>query len=281
MNKQVLLVLPSILLVITVGLIPTVCLINYSVQKPYTPENTFLGLEQFRKVLFDYRFVDALQRTLTLSIICLIIEILLGLGLAMILYTKSTINTVITMIITIPVLIPPITIGLLWRIMIRDSGPITFILKSFNIPFQPYTSPFDAFLTLVFMDVWHWTPLICLVLSAGLAAMDRNPVLSAKTEGATRWQIFRYIELPAIRFPLLFILLLRFIDLLKIYDEPTVIFAGGPGLTTEFISLYIRKIAIDQFVVGYGAALSLIYNFIVLVLCWLLLMVMTRGRGLS
>jgi glycerol transport system permease protein len=273
--------MPSIIIVLAIGIVPTICAVNYSLQNPFTEVNTFVGLEHFRKVFLDYRFADALQRNMIFSAICLAIEIPLGMALALILYERTKINSIISLIITIPVLIPPITVGLLWRLMVRDTGPITVLLKNFfNLNFVPYQNPTQAFATIVAMDVWHWTPLVCLVVSAGLAGMDRSPVLSARTEGATRWQIFRRIELPAISFPLVFISLLRLIDTLKIYDEPTVIFAGGPGLTTEFISLYIRKVAIDQFVVGYGAALSLIYNFIILLLCYLLLIVMTKGRGL-
>lgn len=242
--------------------------------------NAFLGFENFRKVLFDYRVAGALSRNLNFSAAALLIEIPLGVALAKLLYEKSKINTIASIVITIPVLIPPITVGLLWRLLIYESGPFTKFIKMFGIYYNPFRDPSQAFWTAVLVDVWHWTPLVVLVISAALAGMDRSPVLSAKTEGATGWQIFRFIELPAISFPLAFITLLRLIDTLKVYDEPTVMFAGGPGLTTEFLSLYVKKVGIDQWLIGYASALSLIYNFIVLFLCLILVNVLTKGRGL-
>jgi len=280
MQKHVLLILPALLVVFGVGVIPTICLINYSVQTPFSEQNIFVGFENFKKLLFDYRFLNALQRNVIFSIICVAIEIPLGIVLAKILYEKSKLNTIISIIITVPVLIPPITIGLLWRLMIVEAGPLRRLFTIFNIPFNPYRNPTQAFCTLIAVDIWHWTPLVCLVVSAGLAGMDKSPVLSARTEGATGWQIFRYIELPAIKFPLIFMVLLILIDTLKLYDEAVIIFGGGPGLTTEFLSLYTKRMAIDQFTVGFGAALSLVYNLIVLVLCVMMMNVITKGRGL-
>ncbi|MEM3402938.1 MAG: sugar ABC transporter permease [Nitrososphaeria archaeon] len=279
MSKTVYLLLPAFLVVLGVGLIPTISLINYSVQTPFAEVEKFVGLENFRKVFVDTRVIDAFQRNIIFSALALAIEIPFGIGLALILYEKGKLNTLISMIITIPVLIPPITIGLLWRLMARENGTLRNLMNFLGLYYDPYRVPEQAFGTIVAMDVWHWTALICLVVSAGLAGMDKSPVLSAKTEGATRWQIFRHIELPALSFPLVFVSLLRLIDTLKIYDEATVLTMGGPGQTTEFLSLYVKKTAIDQFIVGYGAALSLIYNLTVLLLAWLLLIVMTKGKG--
>ncbi|MEM3713407.1 MAG: sugar ABC transporter permease [Nitrososphaeria archaeon] len=280
MNKHVFLILPSILIVLFIGIIPTISLINYSLQNPFTDMNKFLGFENFRRVLTDYRVSDALLRNLYFSAAALLIEIPLGVGLAKLLYEKSKVNTITSIVITLPVLIPPITVGLLWRLLTYESGPFTNFVKMLGLYYNPFRNPTQAFWTTVLVDVWHWTPLVVLVISAALAGMDRSPVLSAKTEGATTWQIFRFIELPAISFPLAFITLLRLIDTLKVYDEPTVMFAGGPGLTTEYLSLYVKKVGVDQWLIGYASALSLIYNFIVLCLCIMLVNILTRGRGL-
>lgn len=280
MNKHIFLILPSILVVLFIGIVPTISLINYSLQNPFTDVNKFLGFENFRKILNDYRVSDALLRNLYFSAAALLIEIPLGVGLAKLLYEKSKINTITSIIITIPVLIPPITVGLLWRLLTYEVGPFTNFVKMLGFYYNPFRIPTQAFWTTVLVDVWHWTPLVVLVISAALAGMDRSPVLSAKTEGATGWQIFRFIELPSISFPLAFITLLRLIDTLKVYDEPTVMFAGGPGLTTEYLSLYVKKVGVDQWLIGYASALSLIYNFIVLVLCLVLVNILTRGRGL-
>ena len=213
------------------------------------------------------------------SFTVLALELPLGLMFALLLYEKGKLNTLISTIIIIPALLPPISIGLLWRLLIRTSGPVGQLAAIFFPSYDPFRNATHAYATILAMDVWHWTSLITIVVSAGLAGMDRNPVLSAKTEGATRWQIFRHIELPAIQFPLVFVSLLRLIDGLKIYDEVLVLTAGGPGLTNEYVSLFIKTKTVEEWLVGFGAATSLFYLFIVLMLCYMLLIVMTRGKG--
>lgn len=270
---------PAVLLVMVVGLVPLFAMINYSVQRPYAAENVFLGFANFLRVLSEPRFLDAIRRNVILSVTVLSLELPLGILFALLLYEKGRLNTLISTIIILPALIPPVSIGLLWRLLIRSTGPLAQ-LATFVVPgYEPFRNALHAYVTVLAMDIWHWTSLITIVISAGLAAMDKTPVLSAKTEGATRWQIFRYIEFPAIRFPLVFVSLLRFIDSLKIYDEIIILTGGGPGLTNEYLSQYIKTMAIEQWLVGFSAAGCLIYTFIVLMLSYVLLIVMTRGRG--
>lgn len=279
MQSHKYLILPAMTVVLFVGLIPLFSMINYAVQTPYGVENVFVGFDNFYKILHEPRFLDALRRNVIFSFTVLCLEVPLGILFALLLYEKGRLNTLISTVIVLPALIPPISIGLLWRLLLRSTGPVAR-LANFLIPgFDPFRNSLHAYGTILTMDVWHWTSLIVIVVSAGLAGMDRNFVLSAKSEGATRWQIFRYIELPAISFPLVFVSLLRLIDSLKIYDEVIILTGGGPGLTNEYVSQYIKTIAIDQWVVGLGAAGSLIYNFIVLMLSYTLLIVMTRGKG--
>ena len=272
-------IVPAIVVVMAVGLVPLFAMINYSVQTPYAQQNIFVGFDNFQKMLNEPRFIDALKRNLILSATVLALEIPLGLAFALLLYEKGRLNTVISTVIIIPALIPPISIGLLWRLLIRGVGPLAQVAAMLGLGYDPFRDSTHAYWTIIAMDIWHWTSLITIVTSAGLAGMEKSPILSARTEGATRLQIFRHIELPAIQFPLVFVSLLRLIDSLKIYDEVIVLTGGGPGLTNEYISLYLKSITIDQWLIGFGAAGCLIYNFIVLMLCYLLLIVMTRGRG--
>ena len=284
MSKNVYLILPAILICLMVGLLPTLASINYSVQVPFAAvSNSWKALENFRHIFSDSRFIDAFGRNLLYSIICLAIEIPAGIGLALLVYKKGLLNSVVSAIIVIPALLPPITVGLIWRLMLKQAGPITATILKIApfLNWNPFIDPTQAFVSIVVMDVWHWTSLVTLVVSAGLAGMDRSPELSAKTEGATRFQIFRYIELPAIGFSISFVTLLRLIDSLKVYDEIVILTSGGPGLTTEMLSVYVKKLAIDQWNVGYGAAVSLIYNLLTLVLVNVLLNSMTRGKGLK
>lgn len=276
-----LLILPAIVLIMLAIVLPTFAVVNYSFQLPYASENKFVGLEHFREIFHDSRWWAAFGRNLAFTAIVLAIEILLGLGLALLLYRGGKLYGLISTIIVIPALLPWITIGLMWRLMCRSTGVLTsFIVNFLHFEYIPFRDPTQAFWTIVAMDVWHWTSLVFIVLSAGLASMETAPILAARTEGATRWQIFRHIELPALGFPLTFVALMRFMDSFKVYDEPLILFGGGPGLTTEFLSLYVKKIGLDQWLLGYGGALSLVYLLVVLILCFVMLTVMTRGKGL-
>lgn len=275
------LLVPAILVTAFVGILPFVALVNYSVQNPFSENNRWMGLDNFKAIFHDERFINALGRNLLFSGIALLIEVPLGIILALLFYKKGVINAVVSAVIVLPALFPMITIGMMWRLMARRTGLLSLILRyTTGITLDPFRIPAHAFWSIVALDVWHWTSLIFIVVSATLSGMDRTPILSARTEGATRWQIFRYIEFPAMIFSLLFVMLLRLIDTLKIFDEVFVFTAGGPGLTTEFVTQYIRRLGLEQWIFGYASAISLVYTFIILVLSWLLLIIMTKGRGL-
>lgn len=280
-----LLVVPAVVIIIAIGLIPTFVLYNYTVQTPYLPENKFVGLGHFENILSDWRWWDAWKRTLLFSVLALLIELPLGLGLALLLYKPGKFNAFVGACVTLPALIPGITVGLIWRLLTKSVGPVartvSFFLNPLGIEYLPYQNPTHAFITILVMEVWHWTSLIFLVMVAALASIEPSPILSARTEGATRWQIFRYIQFPALRFSLVFVMLIRLMDSLRIYDEAVVLSGGGPGLTTEFLSLYIKRIAADQWLLGYAGAMSLIYLLMLTLLIITSINVITRGKGLA
>jgi len=213
------------------------------------------------------------------SMIVLLIEIPLGLGLAYYFHRPGKLNSIISACIILPALFPYISIGLLWRLMASTYGPIGQLLSNFGISYNIAVNATQAFGTLIIMDVWHWTSLVFLVYSAAFAGMDPNPILCARTEGASESQIFRYIQLPQLIFPSIFIILLRLIDSLKIFDEVYVLTSGGPGFSTEFVSQYIRNVALEQWNFGYGSALSLVYLFVIICLCVSIMNILTKGKG--
>ncbi|MEM1584586.1 MAG: sugar ABC transporter permease [Nitrososphaerota archaeon] len=285
MKTQVWLLFPALILTAFVGIFPIFALVNYALQTPFAIENRFVGLTHFGFMFRDYRFIDAITRGITFAAICLAIEIPLGLGLAYMLRKPGKINAVISALIALPTLFPPVTIGMMWLLMARSNGPIGMIFNTILTSigagiYDPFRNHMHALGTVILMDVWHWTGLVFLVSLAAISGMDETYALSARTEGATRWQIFRYAELPQLVFPLTFVSLLRLIDTLKIFDEVYILTGGGPGLSTEFVTQYIRTVGIEQWNVGYASAVSLVYLYIVIVLCWLMITVLTRGRGL-
>ena len=275
------LLLPAILVTAFVGVVPVFALLNYAVQTPFEIQNQFVGLGHFRRMFYDYRFTDADLRSVAFAAITLAIELPLGLGLAYLLRKPSIINSIITALVALPTLFPPVTIGMMWLLMTRKTGPVGMIMNFLLAGgYDPFKNAAHAWGTIILMDVWHWTGLTFLVSLAAVTAMDESYIISARTEGATRWQIFRYAEFPQIVPPLTFVALLRLIDALKIFDEVYILTGGGPGLSTEFITQYIRTVGIEQWIIGYASATSLVFLLIVLILCWAMLMVLTGGRGL-
>jgi glycerol transport system permease protein len=280
MESKLLLLLPVTIVLVFVGIIPFFALINYSVQTPFsTGPNQFVGIAHFYELMSDSEFFNAITRTVEFMVSALVLEVLLGISLAVLYYEKGILNSLLSAVVVLPALFPLITIGATWRIM-SATGEITTLLQDLGISFNPFQDPVQAFWSVVIMDVWHWTSIVFIVVSAGLAGMDKTPVLSARTEGATRFQIFRYVELPALSFPLVFVVLLRLITALKMFDEISVFTAGGPGKATEFVTQYIRYQGLEIFNIGYGSALSLFFLTIILLATYVLLLVMTRGRGL-
>ena len=139
--------------------------------------------------------------------------------------------------------------------------------------------PIDAWITLIVMDVWHWTSLVVLLCYAGLVSIPEAYYQAAKIDGASRWSVFRYIELPKMKRVLLIAVLLRFMDSFMIYTEPFVVTGGGPGNSTTFLSIDLVKMAIGQFDLGPAAAMSIIYFLIILLLSWIFYTVMTSSDG--
>lgn len=274
-----LLLLPGLIMVGANSILPTMVVFNYSFQTPFGHENKWLGFGHYIKLLNAVDFWAAFVRTFAYSAACLAIEIPLGLGLAMYIPRRGKFAAAFMSIMALCTMIPFLTVGLMWRLMAIEAGPIQDILRRLGFEYS-ITVPSHAFWTLVVVDAWHWTPLVFLLVTAGLEALPEPPFLAARIDGASRWQTFRRITLPGLRFPLLFVTLLRFIDSFKVYDEPWIMTGGGPGKTTEFLSLYIVRKAIGGFLMGYSSAVSLIYLLVVIIFVYMLLLVLSKGKGL-
>jgi len=151
------------------------------------------------------------------------------------------------------------------------------VVASMGINYNYVQNPIDAWVTLIIMDVWHWTSLVVLLCYAGLVSIPDAYYQAAKIDGASRWSVFRYIQLPKMKRVLLIAFLLRFMDSFMIYTEPFVVTGGGPGNSTTFLSIDLVKMAIGQFDLGPAAALSIIYFLIILLLSWIFYTVMTTS----
>ena len=181
-------------------------------------------------------------------------------------------------IMALPLLIPWNVVGTIWQIFGRpDIGLLGYTLNSLGINYNYVSNEFDAWATVIVMDVWHWTSLVALLCYAGLKSIPDAYYQAAQIDGASRWAVFTAIQLPKMNRVLLIAVLLRFMDSFMIYTEPFVVTGGGPGNSTTFVSIELVKIALGQFDLGKAAALSLVYNLIILIVCWVFYTVMTNA----
>lgn len=276
-NKAWLMVLPMLLLVAISAIIPLMTVVNYSVQDTFGNNEFFwVGTEWFQEILASERFHNALQRTLLFSGLILAIEIPLGIAIALAMPRKGIAVSVCLVLMALPLLIPWNVVGTIWQVFGRvDIGLLGHGLASLGIDYNYTQDTFDAWLTLIIMDVWHWTSLVVLLCYSGLVSIPEVYYQAAKIDGASRWSVFRYIQLPKIKRVLLIAVLLRFMDSFMIYTEPFVVTGGGPGNSTTFLSIDLVQMAVGQFDLGPAAAMSLIYFLIILLLSWVFYTVMT------
>ncbi|MEE9208908.1 MAG: sugar ABC transporter permease [Kiloniellales bacterium] len=269
-NRAWFLVLPVFLIVALSAIIPLMTVINYSVQDIFGPgQRVFVGTEWFEEVLQDSRLHNALRRQLIFSGLVLLIEIPLGVAIALAMPARGWGVSVSLVLIALPLLIPWNVIGTIWIIFVRpDIGLLGVIVNGLGIQFDHTAAPLDAWVTVMLMEVWHWTPLVVLLAYAGLRAIPDAYYQAARIDGASAWATFRYIQLPKMRGVLTIAILLRFMDSFLIYAEPFVLTGGGPGNSTTFLSIYLVKLAVGQFDLGPAAAFSLIYFLIVLLFCF-------------
>ncbi|QRM53329.1 sugar ABC transporter permease [Sinorhizobium sp. BG8] len=278
-NKAWFMVLPVLLLVAFSAVVPLMTVVNYSIQDTFGNNQFFwAGTDWFVEILHSDRFWEALGRNLLFSAIILTIEIPLGILIALNMPKKGLGVPVCLVLMALPLLIPWNVVGTIWQVFGRvDIGLLGFTLKALGLDYNYVNDVFDAWITLIVMDVWHWTSLVVLLCYAGLVSIPEAYYQAAKIDGASRWAVFRYIQLPKMKRVLLIAFLLRFMDSFMIYTEPFVVTGGGPGNSTTFLSIDLVKMAIGQFDLGPAAAMSLIYFLIVLLLSWIFYTVMTSS----
>ena len=276
-NKAWFMVLPVLILVAISAIIPLMTVVNYSVQDTFGNNEFFwVGTEWFQEILSSERFHNALLRTLLFSGLILAIEIPLGILIALAMPKRGWGVSVCLVLMALPLLIPWNVVGTIWQVFGRvDIGLLGHGLASLGIDYNYTQNNLDAWLTLILMDVWHWTSLVVLLCYSGLVSIPEVYYQAARIDGASRWAVFRFIQLPKIKRVLLIAVLLRFMDSFMIYTEPFVVTGGGPGNITTFLSIDLVQMAVGQFDLGPAAAMSLIYFLIILLVCWIFYTVMT------
>jgi len=279
-NRAWFLVIPVVALVAFNALIPLMTVVNYSVQETFGNNEFFWsGVTWFEQVLRDDRFHGALGRQLFFTGTILLIEVPLGIAIALTMPKKGPWVSVCLVLMALPLLIPWNVVGAMWNIMaLPDIGLLGHTLNELGIDYNYTRQPVSAWVTLIAMDVWHWTSLVVLLSYAGLVSIPEAYFQAAKIDGAKSWAVFRYIQLPKMKRVLTIAILLRFMDSFMIYTEPSVLTGGGPGNSTTLLSIDLVKTALGQFDLGPAAATSLVYFLIVLLVSWVFYTLMMRNE---
>ncbi|HRC55306.1 MAG TPA: sugar ABC transporter permease [Kofleriaceae bacterium] len=281
-NKAWLFVLPMAMLVAFSAIVPLMTVVNYSVQDILGPNvRVYVGFEWFRKVLRDPELHAAFLRQLLFSFSVLLIELPLGLGVSLLMPRRGWAVSATLVVLALPLLIPWNVVGTIWQIFGRtDIGMGGAALTGLGVDYNYTLDRVDAWLTVLVMDVWHWTPLVALLCYSGLRAIPPAYYQAAAIDGASAWSVFRYIQLPKLKNVLVIAVLLRFMDSFMIYTEPFVVTGGGPGNSTTFLSQFLTRLAVGQFDLGPAAAFSLIYFVFILFFCYVFYTVVNRiGQG--
>lgn len=270
-HKAWLLVLPVVVAVAFSAVIPLMTVVNYSVQDIFDPQTRFfVGADWFRDILSDSRLHAALGRQLLFSLTILAIEIPLGIAIALCMPKRGLWVPVLLVLLALPLLVPWNVVGTIWQIFARpDIGLAGRAINALGVHFNYTGQPSHAWVTIIVMDVWHWTSLVVLLYYAGLRAIPEAYYQAARIDGASRWAIFRHIELPKLQGVLVIAVLLRFMDSFMIYAEPFVLTGGGPGNATTLLSQLLTTMAVGQFDLGPAAAFSIIYFLIILLFSYL------------
>lgn len=247
----------------TVFVLATIPFILAVIQAVTTDRGEFIGLDNFARALGNPLLFESLKQTGIYAAVALPIEILGGLGIALLVHRTIRSNVVraaIYIAAMIPIVIPQIAVGVVFRLVYAADYGILNVLLGQTGRSQPLwlSSPPLAMIATASVDIWQWTPFVYLVMFAGLQTVPSESVEAAQVDGATSWTQFRHIELHYLRPLLLLVLFFRIADVIRVFDHVYVLTGGGPGTTTQFLSLYIYRIGFKFSDLGQASALAVL-----------------------
>jgi glycerol transport system permease protein len=272
--------LPALAVMFVSGVVPAAFVAYYSVHDTFAGNSfVWVGADWYVSVLSSPEFWWALARSLGFAAMALLIEIPLGIWIALRLPPSGPLASLLIVLLAIPLLAPLIVVGYLWKVMSApDIGLLPALTGLLGLGYD-MNNPVVVWATLLLMDAWHWTSLVVLLCYAGLRAIPDAYYQAARIDGANGWAIFRHIQLPRLRLVLLIAILLRLMDSLMIYAEAYVVTRGGPGVTTTFLSHELIQTATIEFDLGQGGAMSIIYLALVLLISWAFFALIVPKRG--
>jgi multiple sugar transport system permease protein len=272
-------VIPALVVVLAVIVFPWVFTIWMSLnQWKVGSPTTFVGLANYIRLPNDPRFVEAVGHTLVYTALSVILPLVFGTAAAVVFHQKFAGRGFLRGLFIMPMMATPVAIALVWTMMFHPQlGVLNYLLSLVGLPPQLWVfHPATVIPSLVLVETWQWTPLVMLIVLGGLAALPTEPYESAQIDGATFWQMFRYITLPLVA-PFLFIAaMIRTIDAVKSFDIIFAITQGGPGSASETINLYLYSVAFIYYDLGYGSAIAVIFFILIVMLTGVLLYLRQR-----
>ena len=240
----------------------------------------FVGFDNYVNLATNQRFLEAIGHTFYFTVLAVVLPLVLGTIAALIFHRQFRWRGVLRAVFTMPMMATPVAIALVWTMMFHpQQGVLNYLLSLVGLPPSLWVySPTLVIPSLVLVEIWHWTPLVMLIVLGGLAALPTEPYESARLDGATEWQLFRFITLPLVAPFLIVAAVIRTIDAVKAFDTIYVISQGGPGTASETINLYLYLQAFAFYNVGNASAVVVVFFGIILALALLLLHVRQRAQ---
>jgi len=274
-------IVPALVIVIGVIVFPWAFTIWMSLNEwKVGAPTTFVGLANYLRLPGDPRFVESVWHTLAYTVLSVVLPLLLGTFAACVFHARFPLRGFLRGLFIMPMMATPVAIALIWTMMFHPQlGVLNYLLSFIGIPPQLWIfHPATVIPSLVLVETWQWTPLVMLIVLGGLAAIPSEPYESAQIDGASGWQVFRFITLPLIM-PFLFIAaMVRTIDAVKSFDIIFAMTQGGPGTASETINLYLYSVAFAYYDIGYGSAIAVVFFILIVVLAALLLHVRQRTQ---
>jgi len=274
-NFKYLAIGPAIFILLLIGLFPLIYTLVVSFQQITMMEEdtSFAGFVNYAQLFRDARLWESLLHTLIITAVALPLELVLGLAMAQLFLERMPGRQVFVALLVLPAVISPIVAGATWRLMFDNRyGPINQIvgwLAGEPMPLLWTLSPNLVYPAIIFCEIWQWTPFMFLILLAALSNVDRSVVEAAEIDGAGFWRIFFKLVLPAIWPVMAIALLIRGLDLARVFDIIWALTSGGPGTMTETISIYTYVLGFNQFETSYtGAIAFLVIAILTLVVVW-------------
>ncbi len=280
-RSYVLFIVPALMVVGAVIIFPwmfTLWMSAFDWKIGSTPH--FVGADNYVKLATNTRFHEAVGHTLYFTVLAVIFPLIFGIVAALIFHREFPFRGVLRSIFTMPMMATPVAVALVWTMMFHpQQGVLNYLLSLIGLPPSLWVySPTLVIPSLVLVEIWHWTPLVMLIVLGGLAALPIEPYESARLDGASEWQLFRYITFPLVAPFIVVAAVIRTIDAIKAFDTIYVISQGGPGTASETINLYLYLQAFAFYNVGNASAVVVVFFALILALAMLLLYVRQRTK---